>query len=239
MMVVKVRTWNLEKAISALPVPGDLDGAAEFKAGVAGSVPLGMLLSIMEGNKKNRSVPEKIKIRWNERKAGFLPNDIDYYVVDCEESVWRRVVTACRQKLDAMGVEYRNIREFRNAYSVPNAVLNTSDFEVPAWGITISIHHHSRAKSLAEVVDEYDLSVCKAIYYPGLSQFEYTYGTFEDISRKRMRCTHNVLQSFLPPPDVKRINKSLERISKYRNRGFKLKGNMMAMALPDPDEEIP
>lgn len=228
-------TDALRSLLDVLPTEERMGHRRHFDAGIAGSVGLGILLSCLDEKKKQ--LPETLPAPvWLNRKVGYNPNDIDYYIVDCCLEVYKHVVVWCLGKLNDARIKWKIVGEYTNTYAVPNAELYTTDIEIEEFGINLSLHHHSAAKSMKDVINEYDLSVCKVIYYADENRLEYHDKDFKDIVNRQMTATYHVLLSFLPPGDVIRINKTLRRVEKYRKRGFKLVGDMMALGVPLPDD---
>ena len=204
-----------------------LEDSESHAVGMAGSAPL-MLLQ-----EKHRIVPVwrgEVNVDSSEKdhlrsKENLFPGDYDVFVCGPNgrtEDAFREYVRKLCVKLEEIGWPVYDKRLYRHTYGKDDRPIMIFDLEVKHINCKLSLIQCPSCDKIQEVVEGFDIDVCRVIYHPHDGSIECRDAVIEQISN----CTASADgcrfgESGPTVPECRRIFRTMMRVMKYMDRGFR------------------
>ena len=153
------------------------------------------------------------------------PNDVDVFVAGrpgSSDGLFMMYVKAVIENVKSKGIEIDVLEERISAYVVRGRRTNIVDVHVPGCKFKISFVQCPLACNVNEVVACFDIDICKVIYHIHNGSFSLAACVKRSICLGIAEISSIRLDEHGPSQfDISRVKSTLERVKKYKERGFK------------------
>lgn len=153
------------------------------------------------------------------------PNDVDVFVAGRPGSngeVFTMFVNAVIDNVESKGIKIAHLRGKNSTYIVRGRRTNIVDVRISGCKFKMSFVQCPLANNIDEVVACFDIDICKVIYHIHDGSFSVAACVERSICLGTAEISSIRLDEHGPSQfDMARVKKTLERMKKYKERGFK------------------
>ena len=150
------------------------------------------------------------------------PKDIDIFVCGKYAHNFEALVEHVKVKLEAEHYYIVDVRNYVHNYACATGKVRICDFTISSFHRKLSLIQCPFNDSIEDVIDSFDLNVCRVVYSNGKDELRVAREVYKSIRKKEA-----VVDSVYFPGGVNafqgtKVQRTIERMEKYRSRGFRI-----------------